>query len=122
MLKGFEDHSDKPLYRWKLLENGTVTKIGPITEYKIQPMGLGRVRYEFLFPIKNTRGYCNEYDLDVFTHSRIFSFDPDDSHALEIIKQALVVKRDAFKNEYEYAQGLLDRFIIDNYGSNRQDD
>lgn len=110
MKREFEDHSDKPLYRWKLLENGTVIKTGPITEYLVEKMWSNKVRYTFLFPSKKTIGYCNESDLDTFSHSRIFSFNPDDKHALEIIRQFLEIRRDAMQTEYEYAQEMLNRF------------
>lgn len=116
MKRIFEDHSDAPLYRWKLLENGTVIKTGPITEYRTESNWNKKVRYVFLFPNTKTVGYCQGTDLDVFSHSRVFSFNPDDKHALHIIKHALEVKRDAFLTEYEYAQEMLSR-IDKNVGS-----
>ena len=114
MIRSFDDHSDRPLYRWKLLENGEVTKIGPITMYTVNGSYKKGLRYNFLYPDKKQRGYCAGSDIDVFSHGRVYSFNEDDQRALNIIRHALTTKCNCLQTELQYAQEVLSRFTNKN--------
>lgn len=117
-MKKYEEHYDKPLYRWKLLEDGAVVKSEPIYEYVLDHMW--QDRYRFLVPGKRVERYVKTADLDRLVHNRVYSFNPDDSHAFGIIKQTLINKVDVARAELNKEQSMLCTFIEKNGGMNSE--
>ena len=106
----FEYLAEKPktLYKFVLdKETGTISTV-KITKYKYQKYTNNR---EFLRYCKNsTEYYCYlPTDLDNFKSGRVYSFNPDEEHASQIIIQALQDKYEIALNSCNEIQGILKR-------------
>lgn len=106
----FEYLLEKPktLYKFVLdTETGTISTV-KITKYKYQQYANGR---EFLrYGIKSASYYCYlATDLDAFKSGRVYSFNPDEEHARQIVIQALQDKYETAMNSCAKFEEILKR-------------
>lgn len=87
------------LYCFKLNKNtGDIDKI-EITDYEAGSW-TGNKRF-YRFKLKSNTFYAFEKELNKFKNDRVYSFSGDMDHAISIITQALITKRDKADKEYQ---------------------
>lgn len=99
---------DKPLYRWKLMDNKQLVK-HKITSWDLVPWGSGytaSMRYEFRIGSQMAVSYLKSDEVDMLLYNRYYSFEDNDEKVRQIFC-------DYFIRKVNKAQSELDRYIGD---------
>lgn len=94
------------------LESNRLTKT-VIQEFQIRPFRNTEFIYSFYTPTSSggkTLHSMESRKFDTFMHDRIYTFNPDENTALDIIQKALLLRMKKAETSYKSAKRSLDAF------------
>lgn len=99
-----DNHPDEPIYGWKLNDDGSVTRITPITAYEHRPNN--KIRFEDGSYYK----WLSPQDFDRFVHNRYYSFENNEEKAIAAMKKAIAIKYKVANKQLAKIKKLRDNF------------
>ena len=95
----------KPIYRFGLnTEDGTI-EIREINDYEYINVPYNRSYYKYRG--KSQWNYANEKNFDKMSNNAVYSFNPSEEHAKEIMRGALLDKRYELVDKLSKVEDLL---------------
>lgn len=97
----------KPIYRFTLDEaTGVITRT-EIAQYEERHWNNKETYYKY--KDRNGVKYIQSYQIDKFKSGRVYTFNPDENHAKQIIKAELLARKDKAQKELERWQAVLEK-------------
>ena len=106
----FEYH-EEAIWKWRLLDDGALEKIGPVHTYNVR---VGKIHTKYSLLYGETTHYFRADDLDVVTHGRYYSFDGDDKKATQAFAQYFQNRAASAYSEWQKAQNKYEEFLKKN--------
>ena len=110
LIKQYNLIQEKPLYCWKVSDNGDVSKF-VIKSYNLYGTNFTHPEYRFVFDFGNgsTVTYVKPSNIDKFVNNKVYSFIDDDDRAFDIIKLSIQNKIISHQQSVEkYAKFFMD--------------
>ena len=103
---------DKPLYRWKLMENKQILK-HKITNWDLVPWGMGysaSMRYEFRIGDRMAISYLKSDEIDTLIYNRYYSFEDNDEKVRQLFCNHFVSRVVKAQAELDRQKEALEEF------------
>lgn len=107
---------DKVLYKWKLTEDYRILKYST-NRWEQRTFGMGTYKYESIvcrWGNNSSLSYIKPNELDIFSHSRYYSFEDNDEKVKEIILKSFVAKVQKAQNDLDRNTRILEEFKRNN--------